>query len=100
MIRVTVELLPHGSESGKRTLGTLDIANDGSGNEEFGNYSGVLHAEYTGRSGRTGKVLQFKRKTNSVWSLVGAFLKLHGHTKHSPSQMTKNERVPFTLFDK
>jgi len=31
MIRVTIELLPHGSELHKRHLGTMEISNDGSG---------------------------------------------------------------------
>jgi hypothetical protein len=38
MIRVTVDLLPHGSEEGKRTLTTFDIANDGTGDAERGDY--------------------------------------------------------------
>lgn len=29
-------------------------------------------------------VREFRREHQSVWSLVGAFLKLWGHTKHSP----------------
>ncbi len=87
MIRVTVELLPHGREQGKRTLGTLEIANNLSGNLLKGNYSGVLHAEYTRPEGRQGRVQEFNRKTQSVWSLVGAFLKLFGHTRHSHKLM-------------
>lgn len=89
MIKVTVELLPHGSENGKRTLGVMHISNTGSGSEIVGNYVGTLHAEYTCPTGRKGQVLQFHRKDQSVWSLVGAFLKLWGHTKHSPKLLTK-----------
>jgi hypothetical protein len=37
MIRVTIELLPLGGELGRRTLGTIDIANDGTGNGLVGN---------------------------------------------------------------
>lgn len=88
MIRVTIELLPHGHERNKRTLGTMEIANDGSGDVATGSYRGTLHAEYTPLSGRKGQVLQFHRRKQSVWSLVGAFLKLWGHTKHSPMLMT------------
>ena len=91
MIRVTVELIPFGNESSphKRTLGTLEIANDASGSAMSGNYTGVLHAEYTSGDGRRGLVTGFHRHDQSVWSLVGAFLKLFGHTKHSPSKMEK-----------
>lgn len=89
MIRITVQLIPRGDESKARTLGTMEIANDGTGTHEVGDYDGILHAEYTGPNGRIGRVVQFNRKRQSVWSLVGAFLKLWGHTKHSPSLMEK-----------
>jgi hypothetical protein len=87
MIRVTVELIPGGDENSPRRkkLGVLDIANDGRGDTETGHYRGTLHAEYTGPSGRHGEVREFHRQRQSVWSLVGAFLKLWGHTKHPPA---------------
>lgn len=87
MIRVTVQLIPKGNEDAARTLGVLEIANDGTGTVRKGNYNGTLQAEYT--RGRKGRVLDFDRKTQSVWSLVGAFLKLYGHTRHSPSKLEK-----------
>lgn len=89
MLRVTVELIPHGIESRKRTLAKMEIVNDATGDAEVGNYTGKLCAEYTGPDGRIGYVTQYHRKTQSVWSLVGAFLKLWGHTKHSPRLMHK-----------
>jgi hypothetical protein len=93
---VTVELLPHGNEDGKRVLGKMFITNSGSGNEVVGNYHGSLFAEYTSPTGRPGHVLQFHRKSQSVWSLVGAFLKLWGHTKHSPKLMSKSDDLDQT----
>lgn len=87
MIKVIVELWPRGDESKKKTLGTLSIANDGTGDSNIGNYQGVLVSEYT--NGRKGRVFNFKRQEQSVWSLIGAFLKLFGHTKHSPKDMIK-----------
>jgi hypothetical protein len=92
VIRVTVEMVPHGDENKKHTLGVLEIANDGTGTLESGNYDGVLHAEYTPPSGRFGRVDQFQRNRQSVWSLVGAFLKLFGHTKHSPRLMNSGSQ--------
>lgn len=89
MIRVTVELIPKGVESCKKTLGTMEITNDGSGSYRTGNYKGTLNAEYTFGDGRKGNLMQFQRKSQSVWSLVGGFLKLWGHTKHSPKLMSK-----------
>lgn len=43
MLRVTIELVPHGDESRKRTLGTMDIINTGknAGRPEFGDY--IVH---------------------------------------------------------
>jgi hypothetical protein len=89
MLRVTVELLPCGDESRRRTLASMDIANDGTGTRTVGNYRGTLHAEYTGPHGRHGNVFGYNRTSQSVWSLVGAFLKLWGHTKHSPKLLRK-----------
>lgn len=92
MLRVTVQLIPRGDETKTRTLATLEIANDGTGDENTGNYRGRLLAEY-GR--RDGVVRGFRRKTQSVWTLVGTFLKQWGHTKASvevtpPPQMSLN----------
>jgi hypothetical protein len=39
MLRVTIEVVPRGDESRKRHLGTVEIVNDGTGNEYRGNYA-------------------------------------------------------------
>jgi hypothetical protein len=98
MLRVTIELLPYGDESQARTLGTLEIANDATGTLDVGNYTGKLFAEYTGQGGRTGRVLNFSRRKQSAWSLVGAFLKLWGHTKHPNSEMSSSGTKQQELF--
>ena len=82
MIRVTIELISAVSASKNKTLGILDIANDGTGDQEIGNYVATLHAEYTQPNGRECRILGFLRHRQSVWSLVGAALKQMGHTKH------------------
>jgi|JI10StandDraft_1071094.scaffolds.fasta_scaffold15839_2 hypothetical protein len=89
MIRITIELVSAVDSSRNRVLGTMEIANDATGNLEVGNYSGTLHAEYTRPDGRKGRITNFNRRKQSVWSLVGAFLKLFGHTAHSPNEMAK-----------
>lgn len=38
MIRCTIELLPFGDKTRARTIGLVEIANDGTGNSEVGNY--------------------------------------------------------------
>lgn len=89
MIRVTIELISAVDPSKDRVLGRMIIKNDGTGTQEVGNYTAELHAEYTPTLGRSGAVRNFNRRQQSVWSLVGAFLKLWGHTKHSPKDMFK-----------
>lgn len=81
MIRITIQLIPKGDESRARTLGTMEIANDGTGTQDIGNYDATLHAEYTPSTGRKARVEGFRRKKQSVWTLVGAVLKRTGHTK-------------------
>ena len=63
MLRVTIELLPLGSESRKRHLGTIEIVNDRSGTLELGNYDVTLFKWGTGqRVWRRGRVEGFPRK--------------------------------------
>lgn len=90
-------MLPGGDETKPRLMGVLIITNDGSGTEVQGNYVGVMRAEYGDRSGT---LKAFHRKTQSVWSLIGAFLKLFGHTRHSPKLMEELQPEPpqKTLF--
>jgi len=42
MIRIKIELVPHGNEALTETLGKILIINDGSGNKEMGNYNYML----------------------------------------------------------
>ena len=81
MIKVTVELISAIHPSRSRKLGEMLIANDNSGDRETGNYVGTLHAEYTPKEGRKGMVKNFRRQKQSVFTLIGTFLKLWGHTK-------------------
>lgn len=89
MIKITVELVSAIDPKRNRVLGSMVIANDATGDTNVGNYDGTLYAEYTQPEGRKGKVMRFNRQKQSVWSLVGAFLKLWGHTSHSPKDMLK-----------
>lgn len=99
MLRITVELISHGDETRKKIIGVMEIANDGtgsdgSGNSAIGHYNGTLRAEpaYTGRMPggvRRGRVTNFARRTQSVWSLVGAFLKMWGHAKHPEKHLSE-----------
>jgi hypothetical protein len=63
MLRVTVELLPHGSEDEKRRLAVIDIANDGTGDALVGNYDVRAEGETIGGGvfGWSGKVSGVRR---------------------------------------
>lgn len=71
MLRVTIELLPFGSEERKRHLGTIDIANDGRGTRERGNY--MVRLSKFGRpttDWKKGAVLDFPRQTLGPYDLL------------------------------
>jgi len=89
MLRITIQLIPRGDERKARTIGTMEIVNDCTGTLDVGNYIGTLHAEYTPTNGRHARVTNFRRRKLSAWSLVGAFLKVWGHTAHPLRDMSK-----------
>lgn len=71
MIRITIELLPFGSEKNKKPLGVATIANDGSGDEDIGNYNVKLYTWHEPpRIWKTGKVKGFPRKIKGPWDLL------------------------------
>lgn len=71
MIRVTIQLLPFGSEAKARHLGTIDIANDGTGTAERGNYK-VRLAGFRGphTRWREGAVRDFPRISRGPYDLL------------------------------
>lgn len=78
MIRVTIELLPHGCEERRRHLGTVLIANDGSnGAGPVGDYAAVLS-----RRGQPGSVWKcapvsgFPRKRLGAYDLLYRVLRV------------------------
>lgn len=73
MIRVTVEFVPFGQENKKRTLCVGTIVNTGTGTPNRGNYRVTLYGK-NGQSYRTGKVIDWPRKTAHPWSLVSTGL--------------------------
>ena len=71
MIRVTIELLPHGIESKKCHLGTMTIANDGSGDIENGNYHVALSKwGRPNESWKQGIVKNFPRRRLGPYDLI------------------------------
>lgn len=76
VIRITVELLPHGREDNKRVLGIGEIANDGTGTAALGNYVATFSkwAPQTGEIWRAAHLVGFDRKDRGPWDLLLACL--------------------------
>jgi hypothetical protein len=71
MIRVTIEIIPSGDETRKRHIGTVEIANDGTGSSEVGNYS-IRLAKFSNPSQTwlQGKLTGFNRVNRGPYDLV------------------------------
>lgn len=67
MIRVTVELVPFGDEARKKTIGIMNIANDGTGDIEIGHYEARLEDDRG--TEKTVSVLNHIRQ-DGVWRLI------------------------------
>jgi hypothetical protein len=68
MLRVTIELLPGGRESGKRVIATADIARVSGG--ALADYSVALEEAVLGEVGERARVRGYPRWAGSVWDLV------------------------------
>lgn len=78
MLRITIELLPHGLEENKKILGIAEIINDLTGDEESGNYK-VKIWNLNDKTGRLqlwkkGSVKNFLRQKLTVWHLLSRAL--------------------------
>lgn len=69
MIRVTVELVPHGIGT-PVVIGSAKIYNDGTGTLTTGNYKGYLCGKNGRRLRHDMEVTNFKRKRENVWELI------------------------------
>lgn len=86
MIRITIELFPHGDSNRSKVLGIMDIWNDGSGDINTGNYKfcawkagtpkDILHMQHTVAKAKwAGSISNFPRKRLLVWDLLLRCLK-------------------------
>jgi len=64
MLKITVELIPHGEEEYRTILDVMTIVNDGSGTLNNGNYNYYLSKE------GTRKVSNFPRLEKDAWDLI------------------------------
>lgn len=79
MIRVTIELLPYGFETNKKTIGVVEIANDGQGTLTKGNYTYSLSKEppiaKTKGIWKSGNITDFPRQKLGPYDLLYRVLK-------------------------
>lgn len=78
MLRVTIELIPHGIGPAK-VLATADIINDGTGTVSFGNYTADLFVHQTAngkpKKWRSATVRGFPRISRGPWDLLQLVLR-------------------------
>jgi hypothetical protein len=75
VIRVIVELHPHGDASRRRVIGEMKVWNDGSGEQTIGNYKFAFWRRSKDTKNRKGKVHQgevkgFPRLRKNVFELI------------------------------
>lgn len=94
MVVVTVELVSAATGQHKE-IGKMIICNDDTGTEETGHYYGELLAEYGKR-----KFVRknFRRKTQSVWTLIGSVLSKLGHARGVKNVMEISTEKQGELF--
>ena len=66
MLRITIDVIPFGYKEQMKTLGIMEIINDGSGNIELGNYTVYINPDERGDKFRIEK---FVRK-RGFWELI------------------------------
>jgi len=79
MLKITVEIIPFGIKDMKKRLGEIYITNDGTGNEEIGNYNYTIKTErrQDEKIGDElkGRVENFQRRKCNFWKLLYLILK-------------------------
>lgn len=76
MLRITIELVPHGDESKKKHLGTAIIVNDGTGGRDVGNYYAKFsHFDSPNKTWKCSTCEGFKRLKRGPWDLLYIMLK-------------------------
>lgn len=73
MLRVTVELLPFGSEVRKKTIGSLTISNINTNGDNTADYKVVIDEENCDAAGRF--VLKNFDRGRGFWALIHEVLK-------------------------
>lgn len=92
MVRVTIELLPGGYEDNKRHLGTIEIANDATGNLKIGNYKAKLSRRGNPNSTwKTTEIKDFPRLQRGAYDLLYQILENVVGERNKPKSQTKKK---------
>lgn len=93
MIRVTIQMIPRGDESRARHMGTVEIANDGTGDKQSGNYKIRLsRMDSPTRPWKSGAIKNFNRITRGPHDLLLlALLSLVGDRNKRVIDVLKSE---------
>lgn len=75
MIRVTIELFPHGLDKNKQTLGICEIWNKCTGTNTRGNYGFRFFKKGTKTIWKSGDIESFPREKLLSWDLLYRILK-------------------------
>ena len=73
VLRITIELLPHGDEDQAKLIAQANIVNNGSGTRDIGNYNYVLGEEHGSSNWKASSIEGFPRERVAglnVWDLV------------------------------
>jgi len=69
LIKIIIELWPHGFETNKMKLGEMKIANDGTGTPSKGNYYFDLFLKRK-KVWKSGKITNFPRGNKNIFYLI------------------------------
>lgn len=73
MLRVTIDYIPFGEESRRETIEQCTIVNDGTGDEQFGNYD----VTFSGESGKSTVKVRRHKRSAGPWVLLLSALSLY-----------------------
>lgn len=87
MLRVTIELVPFGDETGKKKIGEMVIANDTENYNESGDsyQAWTARDDWSGEPEMFGRLLEYDRK-QSPWELVRLMIEAIRLEKHEPDK--------------
>ena len=94
MLRITIELVPYGIEDEAQTIGTMLIANEGTGDYKVGNYAYVYNYSDRPDDPELGYVRRYPR-IDGAWGLVKKVLNDKTHSTPNDTVERLLERLEY-----